>query len=401
MSDNSTPIVANGVSAPNFDTLEAALTTEAPKVETAPKTEQTTTKVPEVVEETETTKEVKASKEEVTSETKTKTDEVATEEEPEAKTFKFKTVKGREVDIPVDSVVTKKIDGKDVEVSIKQALDQYSGQVAYDRKFSELDQERKSFDKDVEKIEQDLTSILEPAYKKQDAAGSILELARVAKLDPAPLYKAFQDAVVGDLDKFMVMDEHERRAHLLEKENQFLKRSQKSSEDREQAKQTETELEREITKLKETFKVDDEWIGKAEAHIKAKPEAFKEWLKDGQGASKQNLIQLADVMRRWDLAERALTMVDPELAKDEDVLEFAAEKLRDARNISVEEAAQLAAKFFKREIKKEPSVPSSLGEKLKKAQTIDDSAARTSSTDKSSKKKSDDEDATPWSWDQV
>lgn len=352
MSQTST-IVTDGNSAPSFDTLEAlnvnasepVATKDAEPVET--KVEKVEEKQPVI--ETAPKEVESATKEEKPEAVEAKEDAPEVPEENTAvKALKFKVgPRGKEIEIPLDAKVTLPINGKDEEFTIEELKQQVSGKVDWSRKYTELDKERQMFDADRKQTEQDLSSILTKAYQDKDPAGAILEMAQIANLDPGPLYQAFQEAVIGDLDKFLNMTELERENHLLKKERDFLSQSKKIAKEEVQKKDAETALDLELSKLRDSLGVKEESILKAQERIKASPEDFKEWL-GGQEPTKKHFIQLADTLERWELADKILNKVDPELANDPDASRIVMDKLKGNKNINFDEAVALAAKFFNR-----------------------------------------------------
>jgi len=246
----------------------------------------------------------------------------AEEDTSASKSLKLKVgPRGKEIELDLDTKIPHKVDGVDVEVSLKDLRDNYSGKVAYDKRFTELDQRDKAYLKDKSETEEAITNILKPIYQKSDAVGAILEMVKIANIDPAPVFAALKEQLIGDLDKFVGMSSEERDIHFLRKENEFLKRSKESEEKKVQEEQAKSALNQELTSMQETLKVTDEWISKADQEIRSNPKAY-EGLTDAKGR-----IQVADAMRRWELASAALSILDPEYASDADALEVAARKL--------------------------------------------------------------------------
>lgn len=357
MSDTAT-LTTNGDAAPSFDALESLLGDSSPKVEVeaeAPKTEEKQEVSASSVEKTE--KVVEAPKEEKVEEKQ----DVSAEEKVEAdpaedvsgvKSVKFKVgPRGREVEIPMDAKITVPVNGKDEEVTLEELRKDYSGRTDWTRKYTDLDKDRQAFNADREQTEQDLSSILTKAYQDKDPAGAILQMAQIANLDPAPLYDAFQQAVIGpDLEKFLNMTDMERTNYLLQKKVDFLSRSRKEQDDAVKQKDADEALERDMSAMQTELGVKEESIKMAQERYKASPKSFEAWLK-GKEPTQKDIILLADAFERRDLAEKILTKVDPELVKDPDAIQIAMQKLQGNKNINFDEAVQFAAKFFGRDTK--------------------------------------------------
>ena len=158
--------------------------------------------------------ETKAPKKEASEEVKT--EESKTEET--AKSLKLKVgPRGKEIELDLDTKIPHKVDGIDTEVSLKDLRDNYSGKVAWDKRFTELDTRDKAYLKDKADTEETITNILKPIYQQSDAVGSILEMVKIAKIDPAPVFEALKKQLIGDLDTFVNMTDQERETHFLKK----------------------------------------------------------------------------------------------------------------------------------------------------------------------------------------
>ncbi len=364
-SDGNTPL--------SFDALESALgpTTE-PKLEVdaeAPKAEPTQPTTVEVKTTTAEPEEKKAETEKTAEESTPKEAVTA----PAPKSFKLKTVSGREVEVPLDAKVMKKIDGVEQEVSIQKALDEYSGKFVTEKRFTEIDQMKKAFEADIADTEDKLSTILTKAHKK-DVLGAILEMSDIAGHDPSPIFDGIRDQLIGDLDKFMSMTQEQRDLHFANKKIEFLTRHKESSESKVQAKQANQELERQASEMRETLGVSDEYLEKARKEYESRAEYYEKTFLNGAKPNKTHFIQLADAIQRWDLASNALKLVDPELAQDDDLVNAAYNKLvgKNMATLTVEAASEIVGKPFKK--KEAAVVQNNLEKKIAQVQKVSDEA---------------------------
>ncbi len=221
---------------------------------------------------------------------------------------------------------------------------------------------------------------MDHAYDMKPAE-AILELARVSKQDPGPLYKAFQQEVIGDLDKFLNMSPIERKVHLLEKHNEFLTKGQRSLEEQEQKEHAAKALESETTQLKDTLKVKDESIVEAKEYIKKNPEAVKKAYGENPPSIKE-IIKLADEFERWDLAKDILTKIDSNLASDPVIMEIAVKKLQGHKHLPEQELIAAACQLFGKPLPVDPKiqatakVTSNITTKAKQAAKLSDDEPR-------------------------
>lgn len=102
--------------------------------------------------------------------------EAEEEGQPATKVAKA-THKGKALDVPEDATFQVKVDGKNEAVSLSDLKKNYAGKVAYDKKFSELDVQRKAFRKDVQYVDNRLKDIFNTAK-----TNPMLAFKKVAKM---------------------------------------------------------------------------------------------------------------------------------------------------------------------------------------------------------------------------
>lgn len=151
----------------NYETfLDAAAGDDAP-ADTAQE------EVTEEVTETEETEETEGeSTEEVESETEGEEEKEAPKKEEKAKApsvLSAVTADGKKIDVPIDAKFTKMVEGKERQVSVKEALDHYAFDVNYTKKYQEVSQIKKEADTKVEE-----------AKLKEDHASRAMKLVGVA-----------------------------------------------------------------------------------------------------------------------------------------------------------------------------------------------------------------------------
>jgi hypothetical protein len=71
---------------------------------------------------------------------------LANKKDEKAKQLLKAKLADKDFELDADSLIPVKINGKDELISIKDLQSQYSGKVVYEKKFSEMDRERKSFE---------------------------------------------------------------------------------------------------------------------------------------------------------------------------------------------------------------------------------------------------------------
>jgi len=199
-----TPIVINGGESPaSFDELDAV---EA-QVKTAKRAEKQGTKdlakevAKEVTkkEEKEDSDEKEAKLPEVTKATnkeQKEADKLAAKD-AKAKSMLKAKLADKEMEFDPDTVFTVKINGKDEPISLKDLQSQYSGRVAYDKKFSEMDRERKYFESTLNKANAKIKAV----FEEQDPELRFYKMAELSGQDPIEVRQKFLSENMNLLEK--------------------------------------------------------------------------------------------------------------------------------------------------------------------------------------------------------
>lgn len=103
------------------------------------------------------------------------------ESKPKPKVHKFRSGEDEHA-LGGDSVVSVVVDGKKEEVPLQELINNYSGKVGYDRKFSELAAEKKAHEKTVAAMDSMVKNLFEKAQKNPEDAWDFL--AELTGKDP-------------------------------------------------------------------------------------------------------------------------------------------------------------------------------------------------------------------------
>ena len=148
----------------------------------------------------------------------------------QAEKAEIKFIKALDGDNPVslnpDTKIPVTIDGETQEVSLAELRNNFSGKVAYDKRFTDIDREKKSLETykiKVQRQEQVFNNVIDMIQNEEDPFKGLSYALDYAGVDSHNFYKKLQDKMLGDFDQISDMTEGERRAYLLEKENSFLR----------------------------------------------------------------------------------------------------------------------------------------------------------------------------------
>lgn len=169
-----------------------------------------------------------------------KTDEKATEEvEPS----------GDEIEV--------KVNGKVEKVKLEDLKANYSGKVAYDKKFTELDKERKSFQQEKEAAYRPILEF-KRLLQEGKAGDAILHLVDMAGEDSYNFNKKLIAAMTPMVKARLEMTPEQLEAYEARSELDHLKKKEQSQLERSKAEQTQKDFDQRIAKLQETHSISDD-----------------------------------------------------------------------------------------------------------------------------------------------
>lgn len=241
----------SGESAATFDELDAIMS--QPKMKPGKKAEKDETDEPKATKQKESKdltsddrksepkKEAKESKEAG----KEKAEKLA--EEKARKIFKAKHA-DKEIDLDEDAEFTVKVNGQDIPVKAKDLFQNYSGKVAWDKKFTELDKDRKAFRGEATEFNKSKSQIKE-MFGEKDPTIRMFKMAQLAGVSPMEFRKNFFNDAIKDVETYYSLGETERKARDLEFENQYLKYQADASHKSLTEQQSHRELDRKVNTL--------------------------------------------------------------------------------------------------------------------------------------------------------
>ncbi len=187
------------------------------KPEKAEKVEKVQDKSIDLTSDTDKGKKVEAKEPKETKEAKETEAKPVKEGETEAKTpeemrkiIKAK-MKDAEIDLDEEALVPVKVNGKEEFVQIKELLGNYSGKVAWDKKFTEIDKMRKTVAADQLKMNE-VSQMIKAAYEEQDPNLKLYRMSQIAGIDPVEFRTKFFNEQIQMLEKYYMMSDDERKA---------------------------------------------------------------------------------------------------------------------------------------------------------------------------------------------
>lgn len=197
---------------------------------------------------------------------KGKDSEKTKEPEKEAIKKEIKKLKARigdgeeasELELPLNAKLPWKVGGQDVEVELLDVLNNYSGKVPWDKKYSEIDLIRKTVEGEKREYQERLDKI-NKLYRDEksspvEALSYMLDLAGVPKHD---YLRKIRDALVPDVEQFAQLSPEEKRAYLAEQENRVLREIAESDNRKRVQEETRKSLSDSFAKIREAHQLDE------------------------------------------------------------------------------------------------------------------------------------------------
>tara|TARA_Y100001937_G_scaffold75788_1_gene102970 strand:- start:351 stop:1526 length:1176 start_codon:yes stop_codon:yes gene_type:complete len=202
-----------------------------------------------------------------------KVDAEKAEESEEAEEVKeIKKLLGKfneeEMEIAAETLFKHKVDGEDVDVSLQDLLNNYSGKVSYDKKFQEFSESKKEFDeykttydKDIDLINGYINDFAEK-LKSNDAMGALSYFAEFSGMEPHTFKRQLLDQLAPEIERMSLLSPEQIENERLAQENTYLQKQQESEANKRQQEQSQNELLSEIKRLQEAHSIsDDEFQG--------------------------------------------------------------------------------------------------------------------------------------------
>jgi len=152
-----------------------------------------------------------------------------------------------------------KVDGKVEEISLQELKNNYSGKVAYDKKFSEMDTERQSFKKEVQDINS-YVSELGKTMKENSVLEGFYKVGEMVNMPAHAIKAALIKEILPELERLEGMSQEGIDLEYQQNEIKYLKEKTESDRQKFETEQAQKELSFKISQARETLGVDNsEW----------------------------------------------------------------------------------------------------------------------------------------------
>lgn len=353
--------VSAGNGSISFDELESALAVK-PEGSKAVDTAETK-KGKEIKSESKTKgKEEDSKEEEVTKEVKK---DVATDKDKTATKVRTYKVKAgdTELDLSGDGLLEVVVDGKKQTATVQDLLNNYSGKTSWDRKFSELDVERKTYQKDRDTLQKTLDHFYELASTHKKPYEAINFLGEILGADMGGFWDTFEKEMIPKVEELAKLTPEEREARSLKAKLERYEQRDAAYKEREVSQKVAAEMQTRVKSLQEKHKIDDQSFYKAFQELSKSgeveegaitPELVAEFYVEHQARSQ--LQSLVSELQPDAEPEQQSKIVDQikAVAKANPDMSF-----EDLRDIAVEVYGNKAAKNLSRKLSRSKPVSTS------------------------------------------
>jgi osmotically-inducible protein OsmY len=280
------------------------------------------------------------------------TDEGASEEEAtEEPAEEIKMLEASDgdntIEISSDAKFKHKVDGEEVDVSVQELLNNYSGKVAYDRKFQELDVKKKEFEHDRTLVNDNINYFFQLASEGQEMEALDFLLERAGKaygLDRNTFMNGFSEQLQPQVLEWMQMTDDEKHVKQLESENDYFKRQRESEAQRQSDEKVSLDLEQHVTKIQEIHEIDQAQFVEYYDQIVSNPKTI-------EGLSPQEVLNLVDRYignsKSFAEAKDILSGIDSSLAdNDQAIWDFVDTVQQVDANLSRKELIEVAREVY-------------------------------------------------------
>lgn len=237
---------------------------------------------------------------------------------PVGKLLKVKTPDGKTVEIDSAATFKVKVDGKNEIVTLDDLKSDYSGRVAYDKKFESLNVEKNQIQEELgnykaEKSEltghlQKIASILDDENANPlDALNYLVDMSGRDTLSYTQKVMNFLSEEVRTLDN---MDDVERKLYWNEKQLENIRSNQAAKEERETQQRTQRENAERLNQLRESHGVTEEQF--VESRSELSQLGYK-----SEEITPQAIVNYAVMKPHYEKAEQICNEHDDDLSTDQ------------------------------------------------------------------------------------
>ena len=152
-----------------------------------------------------------------------------------------------------------KVNGKTEKVSLDDLKQNYSGKVAYDKKFTEMDKERQSFQKEIASVNEYVEELGE-TMRNVSVLEGLYKIGELNNIGAHSIKQALIKEIMPEINRLADMDESQADLEYQKADLDYKRDLQSKEAANFQEQQSQAELSQNISKVKDSLNIDDnEW----------------------------------------------------------------------------------------------------------------------------------------------
>lgn len=214
-------------------------------------------------------------------------------------------LKDSEFELDEEAAIPVKINGKEELVPVKELMGNYSGKVAWDKKFTELSKKEKDI-KGLESRAQTAAQRLQETLSEQDDTIRMFKMAQMAGVDPVQYRQKFLEDNIKMLENWYAMSDDERKADALAYEAKYHKYRADTLEQSTKQQQAQREQQAKLAQIRASHQIDEDTF--QSFHDQAQ-QAVKDGILDKSYLEPEKVVELVQKDRIWSAVESVLEQV--------------------------------------------------------------------------------------------
>ncbi len=237
-------------------------------------------------------------------------------ETPAARKLKF-MAGDKALELDETAKVDWKVDGKTVQVSARELLDNYAGKTSYERKFNDLAAQRKlveTRDREVASQQESRRKLITDVYEKVksgkafDAVASLVELTGV-KMDPREYVKSVREAFIEQAKQMATMTDEQRQLFEAKEERDYVQSQYARLNQQREAEQAQVALQQRMATVAETNKIPFDEFAQTYEWLKQQAAQHGEAAK----VTPEYVVQHRRELQAYEVARDAIAAIEPAL----------------------------------------------------------------------------------------
>ncbi len=240
------------------------------------------------------------------------------------------------IELVEDAVVEHKVDGKQQPIALKELITNYAGKVAWEKRFSEVDQIRRKTAEEIgnhEAQKQKHSSLITDMHKAAkegrlfDAVSSMIQMSGL-KVNARDYLKNLRAAIVEDAQKLAGMTPEARAVHEEKEELEYLRSEGARLKQQQAQEQSQQAFQQRVGKaIERVGSTVEEYVQQRDFLLQQGPKLLGDkW--DPNSVTPERVAEHIQDVRVYRTAQEGLTAADPKLIENETVWKQAAEILR-------------------------------------------------------------------------